>query len=140
MHPLVSNQGSLSCPIAQEAAGSWGRAGDTRDGTDVPVSHPQPREAVEEFAEEALFLPPGSSLPVFFSLKLCVWTHPPFHAHYICCLKSGDPTMSKARGIITRRCMRRRVFLLKISSVLLGDYRRARRAALTRLADKMAPG
>lgn len=68
------------------------------------------------------------------------WTHPPFHAYYICCLKSGDPTISKVRGVIIWRCMWRRFFLLKLSNVLLCDYRRACRAPVTRLADKMAPG
>lgn len=70
-HPLVSRWGSLVCPTAREAAGSWGHAGDPRDGTGVPMSHPQPREAVEEFAEEALFLPLGSFPPNFvFGLTL----------------------------------------------------------------------
>lgn len=65
--PLVLCWGTLSCPAAREAGGSWGDAEDPWEGTDVPTSHPQLREAVEEFAEAALFLPLGTSVQFSFS-------------------------------------------------------------------------
>lgn len=110
---------------------------------------PRPTHSSEKLLKSLLRRPfschwvPLSSFP--FPQTLCsrpclAWTHPPFHAYCISCLKSGDPTMSKVGGVITWRCMRRRFFLLNISNVLLCDYRRACRAPVTRLADKMAPG
>lgn len=122
--------------------GCWGPLGGHR-GPHVPPTAPRGCWAVCWGRSFSCHWVPLSSFP--FPQTLCsraclAWTHPPFHAYYISCLKSGDPTMSKVGGVITWRCMRRRFFLLNTSNVLLCDYRRACRAPVTRLADKMAPG
>lgn len=118
-----------------------GGPGDPWGGTVVPMSPRPSQDPVEDFAEEALFLPVGTSSQFSLNPRALLAELTLLFMLIVFPVLTLETLQVAKRGVLSPDGVCEEGFFpLKSSSSLLCYYRLARRVPVPRPADKMAPG